>query len=378
MPLLRAEWWEAHQPLVVFMWIILLVVPFAIVYGAGDTFETVLECIVNDYLTFIVLLFGLFCVSGNITVGGDFAGSPRVNACLLALGTLLSSCIGTTGASMLMVRPVIKMNSWRKRKRHIMVFFIFLISNMGGCLTPIVDPPLLMGFMRGVPFFWSMHLLPILIFNLVILLFVFYHLDKKAYRKDIAEGRKPDISRPGTEFYIEGLHNIILLAAFLSFKTTDSSICTKNHFTWGAIKEVAVLFIGIFITMQPALMLLKSVGPNLGISEPYQMFWATGTLSSFLDNTPTYLVFLTTAGTLGLTGGITTALGQIPVNLLEAISCGAVFMGANTYIGNAPNFMVKAISDENGVNMPSFFGYILWSLAFLVPVFILDMLVFFL
>ena len=378
MPLLRAEWWEAHQPLVVFMWIILLVVPFAIVYGAGDTFETVLECIVNDYLTFIVLLFGLFCVSGNITVGGDFAGSPRVNACLLALGTLLSSCIGTTGASMLMVRPVIKMNSWRKRKRHIMVFFIFLISNMGGCLTPIVDPPLLMGFMRGVPFFWSMHLLPILIFNLVILLFVFYHLDKKAYRKDIAEGRKPDISRPGTEFYIEGLHNIILLAAFLSFKTTDSSIRTKNHFTWGAIKEVAVLFIGIFITMQPALMLLKSVGPNLGISEPYQMFWATGTLSSFLDHTPTYLVFLTTAGTLGLTGGITTALGQIPVNLLEAISCGAVFMGANTYIGNAPNFMVKAISDENGVNMPSFFGYILWSLAFLVPVFILDMLVFFL
>lgn len=378
MPLLRAEWWEAHQPLVVFMWIILLVVPFAIVYGAGDTFETVLECIVNDYLTFIVLLFGLFCVSGNITVGGDFAGSPRVNACLLALGTLLSSCIGTTGASMLMVRPVIKMNSWRKRKRHIMVFFIFLISNMGGCLTPIGDPPLLMGFMRGVPFFWSMHLLPILIFNLVILLFVFYHLDKKAYRKDIAEGRKPDISRPGTEFYIEGLHNIILLAAFLSFKTTDSSIRTKNHFTWGAIKEVAVLFIGIFITMQPALMLLKSVGPNLGISEPYQMFWATGALSSFLDNTPTYLVFLTTAGTLGLTGGITTALGQIPVNLLEAISCGAVFMGANTYIGNAPNFMVKAISDENGVNMPSFFGYILWSLAFLVPVFILDMLVFFL
>ena len=378
MPLLRAEWWEAHQPLVVFMWIILLVVPFAIVYGAGDTFETVLECIVNDYLTFIVLLFGLFCVSGNITVGGDFAGSPRVNACLLALGTLLSSCIGTTGASMLMVRPVIKMNSWRKRKRHIMVFFIFLISNMGGCLTPIGDSPLLMGFMRGVPFFWSMHLLPILIFNLVILLFVFYHLDKKAYRKDIAEGRKPDISRPGTEFYIEGLHNIILLAAFLSFKTTDSSIRTKNHFTWGAIKEVAVLFIGIFITMQPALMLLKSVGPNLGISEPYQMFWATGALSSFLDNTPTYLVFLTTAGTLGLTGGITTALGQIPVNLLEAISCGAVFMGANTYIGNAPNFMVKASSDENGVNMPSFFGYILWSLAFLVPVFILDMLVFFL
>ena len=325
MPLLRAEWWETHQPLVVFMWIILLVVPFAIVYGAGDTFETVLECIVNDYLTFIVLLFGLFCVSGNITVGGDFAGSPRVNACLLALGTLLSSCIGTTGA------------------------------NMGGCLTPIGDPPLLMGFMRGV-------------------------LPGMSAFQDVA-GNVRGIHLYGeVTLTLPALIEIviILLAAFLSFKTTDSSIRTKNHFTWGAIKEVAVLFIGIFITMQPALMLLKSVGPNLGISEPYQMFWATGALSSFLDNTPTYLVFLTTAGTLGLTGGITTALGQIPVNLLEAISCGAVFMGANTYIGNAPNFMVKAISDENGVNMPSFFGYILWSLTFLVPVFILDMLVFFL
>lgn len=325
MPLLRAEWWEAHQPLVVFMWIILLVVPFAIVYGAGDTFETVLECIVNDYLTFIVLLFGLFCVSGNITVGGDFAGSPRVNACLLALGTLLSSCIGTTGAS------------------------------MGGCLTPIGDPPLLMGFMRGV--FPGMSAFQ----------------DAAGNVRGIRLYGEVTLTLPALIEIV-----IILLAAFLSFKTTDSSIRTKNHFTWGAIKEVAVLFIGIFITMQPALMLLKSVGPNLGISEPYQMFWATGTLSSFLDNTPTYLVFLTTAGTLGLTGGITTALGQIPVNLLEAISCGAVFMGANTYIGNAPNFMVKAISDENGVNMPSFFGYILWSLAFLVPVFILDMLVFFL
>ena len=325
MPLLRAEWWEAHQPLVVFMWIILLVVPFAIVYGAGDTFETVLECIVNDYLTFIVLLFGLFCVSGNITVGGDFAGSPRVNACLLALGTLLSSCIGTTGA------------------------------NMGGCLTPIGDPPLLMGFMRGV--------LP----------GMSAFQDAAGNVRGIRLYGEVTLTLPALIEIV-----IILLAAFLSFKTTDSSIRTKNHFTWGAIKEVAVLFIGIFITMQPALMLLKSVGPNLGISEPYQMFWATGTLSSFLDNTPTYLVFLTTAGTLGLTGGITTALGQIPVNLLEAISCGAVFMGANTYIGNAPNFMVKAISDENGVNMPSFFGYILWSLAFLVPVFILDMFVFFL
>lgn len=428
MPLVKGEWWEAHQPLVVALWILVLVIPFAALYGIGDMAETVLECTVNDYLTFIILLFGLFCVSGNITMEGDFAGSPRINVGLLALGTLLASCIGTTGASMLMVRPVIKMNSWRKRKSHIMVFFIFMVSNMGGCLTPIGDPPLLMGFMRGVPFFWSLHLFPVLIFNMVILLFIFYQLDKRAYRKDIAGGRKPDISKPGTEFRIDGLHNIIflvmivgavilsgvlpnmpafqdaagnvrgirifrevslsfpslieivliLLAAFLSFRTTSSEIRTRNHFTWGAIKEVAVLFIGIFITMQPALMLLKAVGPNLGITEPYQMFWATGALSSFLDNTPTYLVFLTTAGTLGFTSGISTALGTLPEKMLSAISSGAVFMGANTYIGNAPNFMVKSISDENGVNMPSFFGYMLWSVTILIPVFIIDMLVFFL
>ena len=263
---------------------------------------------------------------------------------------------------------------------------------------------------------------------MVILLFIFYHLDKRNYRKDIAEGRKPDISKPGTEFRIDGLHNIIflimivaavilsgvlpgmpafqdaagnvrgihifgevslsfpslieivliLLAAFLSFKTTKKEIRTRNHFTWGAIQEVAVLFIGIFITMQPALMLLKAVGPNLGLTEPAQMFWATGALSSFLDNTPTYLVFLTTAGTLGFTSGISTTLGTLPEKMLSAISCGAVFMGANTYIGNAPNFMVKSISDENGVNMPSFFGYMLWSVSILIPVFIIDMLVFFL
>ena len=428
LPLIKGEWWESHQPLVVAFWILLMILPFAFVYGTSKTVETVLECTVNDYLTFIILLFGLFCVSGNITMEGDFAGSPRINVGLLAIGTLLASCIGTTGASMLMVRPVIKMNSWRKRKSHIMIFFIFMVSNMGGCLTPIGDPPLLMGFMRGVPFFWSMHLFPVLLLNMAVLLFVFYHLDKWAYRKDISRGRKPDISKPGTEFHIEGLHNIlflamivaavilsgvlpgmpmfqdgagnvkgihifgevtlsypalieivlILLAAWLSFKTTKKEIRRKNHFTWGAIKEVAVLFIGIFITMQPALMLLKSVGPELGVTEPYQMFWATGALSSFLDNTPTYLVFLTTAGSLGLAGGIATSLGTVPVKVLSAISCGAVFMGANTYIGNAPNFMVKSISDENGVNMPSFFGYMLWSFVFLVPVFLIDMLIFFL
>lgn len=428
LPLVKAEWWEAHQPHAVVFWSLLFIIPFAALYGAGDAMETVLECIVNDYLTFIILLFGLFCVSGNITMSGDLAGSPRINVGLLALGTLLSSWIGTTGASMLMIRPIIKMNAWRRKRRHIVIFFIFMVSNMGGCLTPIGDPPLLMGFMRGVPFFWSLHLLPLLLFNMVVLLFLFYWIDMRAYRIDIARGLKPDISKPGTEVKIRGAHNlifivmivaavilsgtlpgmpvfqdaegsvrgirifgevvltfpaiieivVILLAAFLSFKTTDVSVRRENHFTWGAIQEVAILFVGIFITMQPALMILKANGAKLGITEPFQMFWTTGMLSSFLDNTPTYLVFLTTAGALGLGEGMATSLGVVPIKMLTAISAGAVFMGANTYIGNAPNFMVKSIADENGIRMPSFFGYLLWSFGILVPVFLLDTLVFFL
>ena len=290
-PLIKEEWWDKNKGWAVLLWSLLFVIPFAVKYGAGETAETVLECIVNDYLSFIVLLFGLFCVSGNINLEGDFVGSPRMNTGLLAIGTLLSSCIGTTGASMLLVRPMIQMNSWRRNKSHIMVFFIFLISNMGGCLTPIGDPPLLMGFMRGVPFQWSLRLFPILLFNMVILLMVFYFIDRKAYRKDIALGMRPDISKPTTTFKINGLHNIIfmimivvgvvlsgvlpgmkafqdaqgnvlsipifqsvklpvptlieiiiiLVAAGLSFKTTKSEVRTKNHFTWGAIEEVAVL-----------------------------------------------------------------------------------------------------------------------------------------
>ena len=309
-----------------------------------------------------------------------------------------------------------------------MVFFIFLISNIGGCLTPLGDPPLLMGFMRGVPFLWSLSLFPVFLFTVAVLLVIFWRLDTVNYLRDVAEGLRPDISRPGTEIRFEGLHNlvfllmiiiavilsgtlpglpafrtpdggtaglkilgevtlgwptviecvIILAAAFLSMKTTPEQIRRVNHFTWGPIAEVAQLFVGIFITMQPALMILKELGPSLGLTKPWEMFWATGSLSSFLDNTPTYLVFLTTAGTLGMTEGIRTNVGIIPQILLRAISCGAVFMGGVTYIGNAPNFMVKAISEENGIRMPSFFGYILWSLACLIPVFLLDTLVFFL
>lgn len=428
MPLVAGKWWEKHQAAVILVLSVLFIVPFAIMYGAGASAETVLECIFNDYLTFIVLLFGLYCVAGNIHLDGDLAGSPRVNILLLVIGTLLSSFVGTTGSSMLFVRPIIKMNAWRKRRAHVMIFFIFLVSNIGGCLTPIGDPPLLMGFSRGVPFAWSFHMLPVLAVNMILLLVIFYFIDKREYKRDIADGLLPDISNPRSHISIKGLHNliflvmiifavvlsgalpklpafqnaagetigihifgdvtfpvtslievaIILLAAWLSFRTTPKEIRMKNHFTWGAIKEVAVLFVGIFITMQPALMILENMSGGFSFNQPFQMFWLTGALSSFLDNTPTYLVFMTTAGAMNFSSGIATAVGMIPQTMLMAISCGAVFMGANTYIGNAPNFMVKAISDENGIRMPSFFGYLWWSVRFLIPVFIVDMLIFFL
>ena len=302
MPLVKPEWWEKHQAHAVILWSLLFAIPFALFYGAPKAVETVLECLIGDYLTFIVLLFGLFCVAGNIKLEGSLVGNPKVNVIMLAVGTFFSSCIGTTGASMLFVRPIIQMNSWRKNKRHIMVFFIFLVSNIGGCLTPIGDPPLLMGFSRGVSFFWSMRLFPV------------YHLDKKAYQKDITKGLMPEVKENEPLIRIKGAHNflyivmiviavilsgvlpklsafqnaagevigipifrevtltvpaiieiaIILLAALLSFKTTPKEVRVQNHFTWGAIQEVAVLFIGIFITMQPALMVLKSAGSGLG------------------------------------------------------------------------------------------------------------------
>lgn len=422
-PLVKPAWWERNQKYAVIAWSLLFLIPFAIRYGFGVMSEQLLEVIVGDYFTFIVLLFGLFCVSGNITIEGELRGSPKVNVILLLIGTLLSSWIGTTGASMVMIRPLIRANKWRSRKTQVVVFFIFLVSNIGGCLTPVGDPPLLMGFMRNVPFFWSLRLIPIMVLIVVILLVIFYILDSRAYRKDLAEGIVPEVAKgekeairvvgahniiflaaivvavilsgilPSTKVFGRGIHIfgevkltyaaiievvIILAAAFLSFKTTNKSVREDNHFSWGAIQEVAVLFIGIFITMIPALLILKAKGAELGLTEPWQMFWVTGAMSSFLDNTPTYLVFLTTAGTLGATAGLQTSVGIVPQIMLEAISCGAVFMGANTYIGNAPNFMVKSIAEENGIRMPSFFGYMTWSLRFLIPVFIIDMLIFFL
>ena len=426
-PLVKPEWWEKNMLWVALAWSAIFVIPFAVAYGPGEALFRVLESVLLDYIPFIVLLLGLFIVAGGIALKGTLVGTTKVNVILLLIGTVLASWIGTTGAAMLMIRPLIRANAWREKKVHIIVFFIFLVANMGGCLTPLGDPPLFMGFQRGVPFTWTFHLLPILLFNMVILFIVFILIDRHYYKKEVAAGRSPqDMTNNKTKepIRIEGAHNviflamiilavvasgvlpnmfeffadgagihiyddvvfsyavlveivIILVACFLSLKTTKKTTRQLNEFSYGPISEVAKLFIGIFITMIPALAYLEAHGSELGIDQPWQLFWCTGALSSFLDNTPTYLVFLQMAGALGQ-AGIETSVGSVSQLMLEAISAGAVFMGANTYIGNAPNFMVKSIAEENRIKMPSFFGYMGWSVCILIPVFIIDTFVFFL
>ena len=427
-PLVKAEWWEKNQLWVALGWSAVFIIPFAIAYGGGEAVFRLLESVAGDFIPFIILLLGLFVVAGGIAVKGAIAGTTKGNIILLLIGTILSSFIGTTGSAMLLIRPVIRANAWREKKVHIIVFFIFLIANIGGSLTPLGDPPLFMGFQRGVPFTWTLHMLPLLAVNAIILLTVFALMDRHFVKKEIAAGRSPlDMAKGEKEpIRIEGAHNvifiamiifgvvlsgvlpktvdafangagihlfddyvfpysslvqccIILLATVLSMVTTKKSTRELNEFTFAPIEEVAKLFIGIFITMVPALALLRVHGGELGIDQPWQMFWATGMLSSFLDNTPTYLVFLQTAGALGETGAdiVVTTVGNVLPHMLLAISAGAVFMGANTYIGNAPNFMVKSIAEENKIKMPSFFGYMAWSCAILIPTFIIDMLIFF-
>lgn len=435
-PLFKPDWWEKHQLHVAGFWSLLFLIPFAAVYGLGVTYEQLLESVVVDYIPFIVLLFGLFVVTGGIRVAGTIKGSTRNNVIMLAIGTLLASWIGTTGAAMLLIRPILRANMWRRYKAHIVVFFIFLVANIGGCLTPLGDPPLFLGYLRGVPFFWTLqHIWPLLALNTALLLCLYALIDRHFIKKEGKEGRERfellDAADERTPVRIEGKRNIIFLALIvsavilngsipqmdlfvdpstgstygvalsdgvhlgieyfaqivliliatgLSLKLTPKPVRASNHFEWGPIAEVAKLFIGIFITMIPALAILRAHGADLGIDTPLEFFWATGALSSFLDNSPTYVVFLTAAGSLGAEGGaaIATTVGAVAPEILLAISAGAVFMGANTYIGNAPNFMVKNIAESASVKMPSFFGYMGWSVAILIPMFIVDTLVFFL
>ena len=423
-PLVKPHWWEKNMLKVAVFWSLVFLVPFGIAYGMGMLTYQLLEIIILDYIPFIVLLFGLFVTAGGIVIKGCIVGTTRSNLVMLLIGTVLASWIGTTGASMLMIRPLIRANSWRKKKAHIVIFFIFMVSNIGGCLTPVGDPPLFLGFLRGVSFFWTMELLPLMLLNVAVLSVLFVTMDTKYTKEELAAGRSPvTVQKACNEpLRIEGAVNfiyiamiigaviisgmipememfskiegitvygvnlpfnsivqivIILLAALLSWKTTRRSTRELNSFTFGPIAEVAKLFIGIFITMIPALAILRSNCGQLGLTESWEFFWSTGLLSSFLDNAPTYLVFLTTAASLGVTEGVATTIGNVLPEILVAVSAGSVFMGANTYIGNAPNFMVKSIAEESRIKMPSFFGYMAWSGCILIPLFVIDTLIFF-
>lgn len=346
-----------------------------------------------DYVSFIVLLGGLFVISGGILLEGDLEATPRTNAAFLGVGALLASFVGTTGASMVLIRPLLQTNRERKHVAHTVVFFIFLVSNIGGCLTPLGDPPLFLGYLLGVPFTWTFRLFVPWLFTTGLVLGIYFLWDRRAHAREA----KADLKR---DFYevrrlrVGGRENALLLAgvlasvAFLhapwrelaivgltlfSWFRTDPELHKANRFTFHPILEVAALFAGIFATMLPALHILQARGAELGVREPWQFFWATGALSSFLDNAPTYLTFLALARGLHLPADVV----GVPNALLVAISLGAVFMGANTYIGNGPNFMVRSIAEERGVRMPSFGGYMLYSGGVLLPVFLLVTLVFF-
>ncbi len=347
----------------------------------------------EDYVSFMVLLGGLFVISGGIFLEGDLEATPRTNATFLGLGALLASFVGTTGASMLLIRPLLQTNRERKHVAHTVVFFIFLVSNIGGCLTPLGDPPLFLGYLQGVPFTWTLRLFVPWLFTTALVLAIYVLWDRRAHAREA----KSDLKR---DFYevrrlrLAGRENLLLLAGVLaavallgapwrelaivglcvaSWVRTDPELRKANRFTFQPILEVAALFAGIFVTMLPALDLLRARGAELGVREPWQFFWATGALSSFLDNAPTYLTFLALAQALGQPAEVV----GVSHATLVAISLGAVFMGANSYIGNGPNFMVRSIAEERGVKMPSFGGYMLYSCGVLLPVFVLVTLVFF-
>jgi Na+/H+ antiporter NhaD/arsenite permease-like protein len=417
LPLLPAthHWWESnlHRFGVSITFAGLTVLYYVIVPYEEQDVVTVLEhAIVVEYIPFIVLLFALYVISGGISLKGDLPARPITNTAFLAVGAGIASFIGTTGASMLLIRPLLQTNSQRRHVRHTVIFFIFLVSNIGGCLLPIGDPPLFLGYLFGVPFFWTLGLwLPWLV-CCGILLVLYYAVDSLAYRREAPQAIAADEKRreplrldgatnlvwllgvvcsvafvvPGKDFPLLGfevfpfLRELLMLGfVAISLWTTPKSVREYNEFNYTAILEVAALFIGIFITMQVPIAFLNARGAALGVNEPWEFFWATGTLSSFLDNAPTYVVFFETAKVLPVDEGVAVvaltmgqrAVGQIAEALLVAISLGAVFLGAMTYIGNGPNFMVKSIAEQSGIPMPSFFGYMIkYSIPILLPVFI--------
>lgn len=422
LPLLAPIFWHHHFGKVTAAWALVFLVPFAVVFGPAAAGANIVHALIAEYIPFVVLLTCLFVVAGGIYIRGNLHATPALNTSILAIGAVLASFMGTTGASMLLIRPLIRANDNRSHNVHVIIFFIFIVSNAGGSLTPLGDPPLFLGFLKGVDFFWTLkHILPETLFMLGALLSIFYMLDTWLLRPshslnsvDISQNTDPSPDSQGIGFdgkinffLLLGVIVLVLLSGLwkstvtfdiagtalglpalvrdagliiitiLSWNLTARSVHYANQFSWGPILEVAKLFAGIFLTIVPVIAMLKAgvngpfgaivnavTHPN-GQPNPAMYFWATGILSSFLDNAPTYLVFFNTAG------GDASFLMTQAAPTLVAISAGAVFMGANTYIGNAPNLMVKAIAEDRGIKMPSFFGYMLWSGAILIPLFML-------
>ena len=425
LPLAAEHWWEHNRNKALVA--LALALPVAIylpaVHGVAGVHALAEK--LHEYTSFIALLGALFIITGGIYVRGSLSGTPLQNSGILALGGVLASAIGTTGASVLLIRPLLRANAMRQRVTHIVVFFIFIVSNCGGLLTPLGDPPLFLGFLKGVPFEWTAGLWPFWLLVNGALLVVFHVWDEVVFDREERE-------RPGSQLEevqhheaigLEGAHNLLFLLGVVlviyaagrglgtggqpwpaglgevalaalalgAYRSTAPQTRARNRFSFAPIVEVAVLFVGIFVTMAPALLILNAwgqgertvFGATFGATEPAHFFWATGLLSSFLDNAPTYLTFTATAaGSLGISldGRYLATLlahGEHAVALLAAISCGAVFMGANTYIGNGPNFMVKAIAEQSGVKMPTFFGYMAYSMGVLMPLFVATTLLFF-
>ncbi len=419
-PLLAAEFWHHHYGKISLFWALAIILPMLASFGVSATVDQLLHTLLLEYLPFIILIAALFTIAGGILVVGNLHGSPWVNVRLLGAGTLLASIVGTTGASMVLIRPLLRANDDRRHCAHTVIFFIFLVSNIGGSLTPLGDPPLFLGFLKGVAFFWPLTALwlPMMV-TAGILLMLFFLLDSYIYAKEGHD--RADPTPDSLPLRIDGLQNVVLLVlligavlmsgavdlgdvtigrlvldvagiardvalivlAYASLKLTTPAIRESNRFSWEPVVEVAKLFGAIFITIIPAIAILRAgehgvlaplmqmVSHPSGEPNNVMYFWLTGFLSSFLDNAPTYLIFFNTAG-----GDAVALQGHLEMTLL-AISAGAVFMGANTYIGNAPNFMVKSIAERHGVPMPSFFGYMGWSGLFLLPTFALITLLFF-
>lgn len=405
LPLATPALWHHHFGKIAAAWTLALLLPFGLSFGAAATGGVLVHTLVEEYLPFTVLLCALYTTAGGIYIRGNLRGSPRLNMGLMALGAVLASFMGTTGACMLLIRPLIRANDNRRHNAHVVIFFIFIVGNVGGSLTPLGDPPLFLGFLQGVSFFWTLgHLLPETLFMLAALLAVFWTIDAWLYRQEGVT--RPDPTPDTSTLGLEGAINLAPLAVAVglvlmsgswkpgivfdlwgtplplqalvrdaglvavtaaSLWITPAGVREKNRFSWAPMQEVAKLFIAIFLTMVPVMAMLKA-GPA-GVFEPvasrldspWAYFWFTGGLSSVLDNAPTYLAFFNLAG-----GDAQRLMGE-GAAVLAAISGGAVFMGAMTYIGNAPNFMVKAIAEERGIRMPSFGGYLLWSCAVLLP-----------